>query len=101
MMRAPELTAMNNFPVEVLQVYLQVALVGEITYNSIVIRREEPLPIGVSVVFGRKGHQSWGVSNQVENWTLNVLSIKEEWLKDFTRLGSGRKRGQKPCSLAF
>jgi hypothetical protein len=37
-------------PVEVLQVYSQVALVGEITYESIVTKREEPLPIGASVI---------------------------------------------------
>lgn len=37
-------------PNEVLQVYSQVALVGEITYNSVVTRREEPVPIGVSVI---------------------------------------------------
>lgn len=39
-----------SLPDEVSQVYSQVLLVGEITYNSVVTRREEPLPIGVSVI---------------------------------------------------
>ncbi|PGH19536.1 hypothetical protein AJ80_03871 [Polytolypa hystricis UAMH7299] len=42
MMRAPELTII---------IYSQVfAMVGEITYESIVTKREEPLPIAVSVI---------------------------------------------------
>jgi hypothetical protein len=37
-------------PVEILRVYSQCALVGEITYESTVTKRNEPLPIGASVI---------------------------------------------------
>ena len=49
-MRAPELTAPGSSPSSFLEVYLPVALVGEISYDSIVTKRAEPLPIAVSVI---------------------------------------------------
>lgn len=50
-MRAPEFTTIGTFsPRKSCQAYSQAALVGEIMYDSIVTEREEPLPVGVSVI---------------------------------------------------
>ncbi len=51
MMRAPELTAIGWVQlINCTKAANMLLLVGEITYHSIVTKREEPFPIGVSVI---------------------------------------------------
>jgi len=51
MMRAPELTAIGSvYLLKCAKAANMFSLVGEITYDSIVTKREEPFPIGVSVI---------------------------------------------------
>lgn len=50
-MRAPELTAIGFvYLINCAKAANMSLLVGEITYDSIVTKREEPFPIGVSVI---------------------------------------------------